>query len=164
MKILVFSDSHGSSRGILKAISAHADTQIEAIIHLGDGSEDMKIAREQYPNYAYINIAGNYEEFTTPYEEQKSLILQTTLNFGNKTFLLVHGHKQSVKSDLSRLTELAKQKNADITLYGHTHLPADIKTEGVHLFNPGTISLSYPQTYGVIQIANNTIITGTGKI
>jgi len=164
MKILVFSDSHGSSRGIARAIESHSDTPVEAIIHLGDGTADMKLIRQIYPQFAYACVAGNYEEATTPYDEQGSLVLQTTLNFGGKNFLLLHGHKFGVKSDLARLALYAKSRGADIALFGHTHLAVDVNVQSAHLFNPGTISLSYPQTYGVIQIANNTIVTGIGKI
>ena len=39
MKILIFSDSHGRSANMLKAIEYHPDA--ETLLHLGDGTDDL---------------------------------------------------------------------------------------------------------------------------
>ena len=46
MKILVFSDSHGNSANMIKAIELHK-TSVELIIFLGDGLRDIDIVKEK---------------------------------------------------------------------------------------------------------------------
>lgn len=158
MKILVFSDSHGSIRGIRRALAAHCGT-IDAILHLGDGSADLDAIQELYPQYAYCRIAGNFEDnFST------DLLPETTLNFDNKKFFLTHGHRYGVKSGTSRLSLRAEALHTDIALFGHTHHPATISTPNHPiLFNPGSIGTGPTPTYGIIQIVNGVIVTGHGK-
>ena len=65
-----------------------------------------------------------------------------------------HGHLYSVKTELGGLLQAARELDANVVLFGHTHQPLCTYREGVHLLNPG--SLGYPgeqgRTYGIVDI------------
>jgi hypothetical protein len=59
-KILVFSDSHGYSNYMNKALEIHDDADM--MIHLGDGAYDLSHLFPEHPQLPLIFIAGNGEE------------------------------------------------------------------------------------------------------
>lgn len=122
--ILIFSDSHASSREMKQII---AQTPCDHIFHLGDHGDDLKHEKLHA-------VKGNCDPFS-------DLPLEITLQIEQCTILLVHGHRFSVKQNLSFLRAHAAQKHADVVCFGHTH-QALIKQEGdCLLLNPGSISL-----------------------
>ena len=56
MKIAVFSDTHGSSRGMIKAVAEYEPDQI---IHLGDGMRDTEALEAEFPMIPVCRVAGN---------------------------------------------------------------------------------------------------------
>lgn len=132
MKILIFSDSHGSSQNLLDVLSKEHN-KICSCFFLGDGMADMEKVQAIYPALPVFAARGNCDlgDFT-PSEGLAPI--------GGKLFFFTHGHNYSVKTGLSELWWAAKQKKADIALYGHTHVPFYELRQGIHLFNPGSIS------------------------
>ena len=66
---------------------------------------------------------------------------------GHRIFV-THGHYYGVAWDTRELVELAKEKNCEVAMYGHTHRP-DVQIAGpggVSVINPG--SLQYPRQEG----------------
>lgn len=63
--------------------------------------------------------------------------------------LAVHGSPADVmeylyaKSPSARFKVLAQEAQADVILCGHTHEPMQVKAQGVHFFNPGSICADY---------------------
>ena len=158
MKILVFSDSHGNTNLIRKAIEAHKDST-DLIIHLGDKVTDSRIFSELCPHIANINIFGNCDYFSSGVEAYDEKLLQLG-NTRIKAFLC-HGHDYSVKSRTDILTVKAKMCGAKIALYGHSHIASISESEGILLMNPGSVSQprgTEPASYGVIQIEDNEIM------
>ena len=80
------------------------------------------------------------------------LPVDCTLSVGGLAFYCAHGHNAQVKSGTSQLFKIAKKHNADIVLYGHTHIPVNSIENGVHLFNPGSVKSG---VYGLIDVDDN---------
>ena len=53
MKIIVFSDSHGSPRALSRAIEKNI-TGLDLCVFLGDGTDDAVLALEAYPSLPRI--------------------------------------------------------------------------------------------------------------
>ena len=56
----------------------------------------------------------------------------------------------------------AKEKGADIALYGHTHVAHDEEVDGIRLFNPG--SLGYEKSFGVIEIRDGQVLSNIARL
>lgn len=130
MKALIFSDSHGF-------VGAMADycmsvPEAEYIIFAGDMQRDIEELMKMFPQKNYIYILGNNDFFVSgvPYEKVFTL--------GGKTIFLTHGHKYGVKMGLSSVSFAAREKNADICIFGHTHSRLLEEADGVTFFNPGS--------------------------
>ncbi len=149
MKILVFSDSHGNLSNLELILTQYRENT-EYVIHLGDYDSDISEMKTPFPNYKYINISGNCDWGNfTPSEKFFSL--------RGKNFFITHGHKYRVKLDLIKLSYSAEEKNADICLFGHTHVPMLTQLNNIIYMNPGSVSnlrggTSY--TYGTIDICD----------
>ncbi len=129
MKILVFSDSHGYTSHMLRcAENLHPDT----IIHLGDGSCDVKMLKKESPHTPVIGVRGNCD-FGRSLPEREIIELS-----GHRLFIC-HGHVYGVKLSLDSFLTNAMCAGADVALYGHTHVP-DLRTQrGILILNPGSI-------------------------
>lgn len=129
MKILIVSDTH---RKVIPLINLIADINPEAVIHLGDLFSDAEKANEVYPNIPFYFVAGNNDfSFIVPSER--------LITLSSKKILITHGHNYDVKNRISLLKKIAKSKNADIVMFGHTHKPLYEKDGELHILNPGAI-------------------------
>lgn len=54
-----------------------------------------------------------------------------------KRILMTHGHRYGVKSGYLRAVYAAKEQQADILLFGHTHRAECFQEEGLWVLNPG---------------------------
>ncbi len=124
--ILVLSDSHGRREHMKKIEPLFAEN--DYIVHLGDGSFDMREALSRYPEKVFVcrgncDAAFGMDEYI--FEAERLRIL------------CCHGHRYGVKSGLDRLAAYAAERGCDIALYGHTHRAAIDEVNGVLLINPG---------------------------
>ena len=140
---LVLSDSHGR-RGVLDGILPLI-AENDYIVHLGDGSADMKGVFSEFPQKTYL-CRGNCD---FAYGEEE-LVIQAE---GRRIFCC-HGHRYGVKSGISRLVARAKQLDCDITLYGHTHRAAAEEIEGVLCINPGAAGAYAEGSYCYLVLYN----------
>ena len=153
MKILVFSDSHGSAFNMQKAVNMHPDA--EYILHLGDGVEDLRYIKHSIPNV--IAVSGNHEDFT-PLEDKQPHT--RVLEIAGKRIFMCHGHKQKVRLGLQNLYYTANEENVDIALYGHTHISRTLYEDGLWIVNPGSCSRPRDSSpsYAVIDITEKGIM------
>lgn len=145
MKICVFSDSHGVSDNMLHAVYVE---EPDAVIFLGDGERDLKPIRRRYPNLPVYVVCGNCDVgFSLP----DKLIL--TLE-GVRIFA-VHGHRHDVKydQDLDYLLRSARHEQANVVLFGHTHVPYMETQEDILVLNPGACGFFQP-SYARLFCAN----------
>lgn len=141
-RILVFSDSHGNTGYMKKAIDGIREISI--IVHLGDCAGDINEIMREYPDYEYKTVIGNCDfSFIDGYEE--------IFELGGYKFLITHGHKFGVKTGTDDLVEYAREKGVNAVLYGHTHI-SECEFDGDMLvMNPGC-GREYGASYGVIEI------------
>lgn len=124
---VILSDSHGRRKAVEKLRPLFAEN--DYIVHLGDGSADMREIFGAYPEKTYV-IKGNCDGF---YGEAECVIEAEGLSV-----LCCHGHRYGVKSGLGRLSARAKELGCEIALYGHTHRAEIREVDGVLCINPGS--------------------------
>ena len=130
MRILVISDSHGKTAEIEKAIEAQSEAK--QVFFLGDCVRDIEDLTYVYTDRIFHIVEGNCDGYTM----YKTADAE---NLCGKRILFTHGHTYNVKSGRERLKAWAREQNADIVLYGHTHLAETEYDEGVYFVNPGSL-------------------------
>ena len=139
MKYLVLSDSHGNVDNMVRAVKL---VKPQGIIHLGDGWRDVEELRELFPSLPLEQVPGNCD-------------------FGRfealERVLIAHGHTLGVKTGLLRAQYRALEMNADILLFGHTHVPLVDAASRPMMMNPGSIGDPRRPTYGVLEFRDGQI-------
>lgn len=147
MKIIVFSDTHGNLTSVRKVLACLGE--VDMIFHLGDNVRDaVKIQQ-------IVSCPVKYVKGNTDYAEGPIEIVE---NFFGKVFFLTHGHRYGVKLNIDRLSYAAQEKNADVVLFGHSHVPYCKEIEGVLYLNPGSIGDKRGQlneSYAIIEIESD---------
>ena len=146
MKILVVSDSHGDKRSLVRAAR---DTGPELILHLGDYDKDCASLHDAVPNIPVRAVRGNGDWQSHELGEDEFVIA------GVRIFM-THGHWYGVKRGLDTVIDAAFCRNADILLFGHTHIPYYAKLRGITILNPGSIGMG-GKTYAVLTIENGIV-------
>ncbi len=143
-KLLIVSDTHGNKKELEKLLPLIAEN--DYFIHLGDGAWDVRALSKEYPDKIY-SCVGNCDLFI-PYADEGTIDVE-----GVRIFY-THGHKYGVKDSLDALAYKAREKDCDIALYGHTHIPLISEIGGVTLINPGTLKhpLNAGGSYGYLVI------------
>lgn len=149
MRILVISDSHGDYRAVRDA--ALSQMRAEVIIHCGDGESEAESLRRDFPDKAVYCVKGNCDWGSR-------LPVQGELCIEGKKIIYTHGHAYSVKSGYAMIKQEARQRGADILLFGHTHTPLNEYEDGLYIMNPGSIR-SWNASYGIIDITDKGIMT-----
>ena len=152
MKFLVFSDSHGSMRTMLRAVDLHKNT-IDGVLFLGDGLYDLISLRTARPDLAVRGVRGNCD---APTFSQAGYETLDCFTIDQIKIMMCHGHLYSVKYGTQRLLHAARAHGADIALFGHTHhalnqyMPPkdDSMTKGIYLCNPGAAK---DGCYGILE-------------
>ena len=144
MKICVFSDSHGYAGNMIKAVRLENPA---LCFFLGDGEMDLVTLRGSYPDLPIYTVRGNCDLRST-----QPLILNAVVS--GFRFYAVHGHQHEVKYDDSvrELCYAALRADADVVLFGHTHLPYLDHHLGMEIMNPGSIGKVKNPSYGLLTI------------
>ncbi len=154
--ILILSDTHGVKIKILAAVRRFPD--VDMILHLGDYSRDADYIRTLTDKPVY-NVRGNCDLGQTAEAE-------LLLSVEGVKILLVHGHKQNVKTSLLGLSLYAQEKEVDVVLFGHTHISTEQYHQDVLLYNPG--SLGEPRgmrpTVGLMTVDQGAVRLSTIKL
>lgn len=147
MKLVVIADIHGNYQRLTDVVEAEQDAA--AFFFLGDGLSEMEMLQDEHPSLKVYAVRGNcdFASFSPT---------EAVTAFGGLLIFYAHGNLHQVKNGMDALLTAAKYREADIALYGHTHLPAYQYIDGVHLFNPGALSGGIGETssYGVITITD----------
>jgi len=153
---LVMADTHGHKARIALALQRFSD--VDMIFHLGDYSRDAELVRTM-THKPVFSVRGNCDISSTAEAE-------LLLTFEGVRVLLVHGHRQNVKSSLLNLGLYALELEANIALFGHTHMPTEQYYQNVLLYNPG--SLGEPRngrpSAGLLTLDQGTFRTTTVRL
>lgn len=147
MKLLILSDSHGDTPTLADILKK--EKNVDAVIHLGDGGTNMWDVKEFTQNFPVYQCQGNCDP--SFYDFSPEIIFTLC----SKKIFACHGHRYNVKSGINTIYFAAKEKEADICLYGHTHIPNNEYYAGVHLFNPGAVK---DGRYGIVELDEEKIL------
>ena len=150
-KLIVASDSHGSSMALQRVLDKEQDAR--ALFFLGDGLRDLEPACAPFPGLWVYAVAGNCDLGALEPAE-------AVTSFDGVNLLYTHGHLYGVKSGEERLWYAARSRGVQLALFGHTHIPFCEESEGVTLFNPGSVGRPWrgEATYGVILLDQGKIV------
>lgn len=152
MRIVVFSDSHRDYFPLQRIVLAQPTAEV--FLHLGDGEEEFEQLRRQFPTKLMRGVAGNCDWGSIGRKFD-------FITCEGKRIFFTHGHLYGVKTGLSSLLQAARGMQADIALYGHTHIHHTGYVDGMYILNPGSVSSprdGHP-SYGVIDITPAGIVT-----
>lgn len=144
MRILVFSDSHGDFRTINEAVRTHSSAEI--IIHCGDGYAEVLELKKMFPDKMIVAVRGNCDW-------SADMPAVETLRVMGKTIYITHGHLYKVKFTPYNLICAARENEADIVLFGHTHNAMTDYDDGLYIMNPGSCH-GYRASYGIVDITD----------
>ncbi len=143
MKLLIVSDSHGSTAFLEKALQRERSADI--IVHCGDGADDLDLFREYTSGKLVYQNRGNMDFYCRDCTDSCLFPADGVMIF------TCHGHKFDVKNGLLSLSFAAKSKNARVCLFGHTHLQYLDDDGELLLMNPGSIRNGL---YATLEIKN----------
>ena len=154
-RVIAVSDSHGALSNLREVIRlASGKGKIDTFVFLGDGLSDFEEAKSDLlyhsPQARLITVRGN-NDFGSD-----APMLDTFSVYG-RIFMATHGHTYRVKYSLDRLSYAARELNATIALYGHTHLSRMEEAYGIWMINPGAVcnASSARSAYAEILVAED---------
>lgn len=172
MTLLILSDSHGRPDRIREAVQR---VRPDGILFAGDGLRDLASCDlSSAPLWA---VRGNCDWLSSPVIVNGSLLEpedEELITLDGFRILLIHGHKQGVKSGLATAAAHALRRDADILIFGHTHLPLELHLSPEHadglavtkpltLFNPGSLG-DCGASFGTLTLQNGCPLFGHGSL
>lgn len=129
MLVAVISDTHGDSYNMKKILPKIESAEV--LIHLGDYIRDLYEIEKNFKG-RIIGVRGNCDFGI----QTESEILET---IAGKKIFITHGHRYDVKYGIHTLQYRAEELQADIALYGHTHVSSVEYERGIWFINPGSV-------------------------
>lgn len=126
MKILVMSDTHGDSQVIERVKGFYPE--IDTVIHCGDS--ELPFAHESLAGM--IKVRGNCDHEKAYPEEE------IFMNNDVRIFI-THGHLFNVKNSILSLSYRAKELDAQIVCFGHSHSLGAEMIDDILFLNPGSL-------------------------
>ncbi len=127
MKILVLSDTHGDKVRMEQVISSNH--HVDLIIHCGDS----ELEATYFENREIQIVRGNCDF-------EKHYPMERIMELKNEKFLIVHGHMHNVKSTLMPLYYRAKEVEATVVCFGHSHILGAEIQDDILFINPGSLT------------------------
>lgn len=143
-RALVLSDSHRDFVSLAAAIHLHREADM--VFFLGDGESDLHTTAvgKELADKKFTAVCGNCDYYS-------ELPKEVLLPLSGKRFFALHGHTRFVKYGMEALLDAAHEKEADIVLYGHTHIPRAERIDGIYFLCPGSIR---DGSYGIVDITD----------
>lgn len=147
MKLIVFSDSHRELDHMRNVI---AREKPDYVFHLGDHDSDAEQISREFQTLPVAAVRGNCDGWSDTPETLTPVL-------DGVRFFLCHGHRYGVKRGTDTAVYAAMEAEADVLLYGHTHIPEQDEVNGLIVLNPGSCGYESQPTYGYFLIENGTI-------
>lgn len=148
MKIGVLSDTHLTSvTEDFKKMLKKQFGDVDMIIHGGDMTSVA--VYDHLSNWELRAVRGNMDD----YELEALLPVKRVELIMGKKIGIIHGRGSPHTIEDVVFGEF---KDIDIIVFGHSHVPANVRRGGVIMFNPGSYRGSYLHkgTVGIIEIGN----------
>ena len=130
-RIGVFSDCHGDKQALSDLLGRMG--YLDAVCFLGDVASDADYLQSltmAMPNHPpFYAVRGNNDYYMCALQET------CIAEIAGKRFFMTHGHRFT---SLMNLALRAKENEADVALFGHTHRALCEEAYGVLLLNPGS--------------------------
>lgn len=143
MRALIVSDSHGLTTE-LEALKKQYKDDVDVMIHCGDSELSMQHAEL----HGFEVVKGNCDfGGTFPNEIVKEV--------GGTRFFVTHGHLYNIKMTLQTLLYRAKEVEANVACFGHSHVMGAEMIDGILFINPGSILLPRSRkekTYAILEV------------
>lgn len=162
--ILTISDSHGNS-DILNSIVNEFGTKSDALVFCGDGTQDFfNILTSLNTPPVVALVHGNCDESSMTIKSKSSDFQQIkvpaaiTFNAAGTNIMITHGHIFGVHYGTAGLENHAKDTDASLILYGHTHVADITENNGFTLINPGSCTnprQGLPPSFALIKLEKN---------
>ena len=171
MTLLILSDTHGHPDRIREVI---ARVRPDGILFAGDGLRDLTYCDLPCPLWA---VRGNCDWLISPVIVDGDPLNpddEELLTIEGVRILLTHGHKHGVKGGLGTVIAHAAAKEADVLVFGHTHIPLELHvspdsvdgyatTKPLTVLNPGSLG-DYTPSFATLTIRNGRVLAGHGEL
>lgn len=154
MKIAFLGDTHKNKYGISLALKKIKELEANMIIHLGDCVDDIEIIKTDF-NGEVLGVVGNCD-CTSRFPNNQ------IIDINGKKIFFTHGDLYGVKNSLSSILYKGEELEADIILFGHTHIMLSEEIDGIRLMNPG--SIPKPSPWSVVGSVGFLEINDEGEI
>ncbi|GAB6158943.1 phosphodiesterase [Desulfotomaculum varum] len=164
MKIGVISDTHGSLLYFEKALQAMGS--VDLIIHGGDvlyhgprnplppgyAPKDLAEKINSLSNLIFVrgNCDADVDQMMIRHPLQSPYVV---LQLGNCKILAVHGYTREKQQYIL----MAKDFQADLLIYGHTHVKELVQDENLIILNPGSTALPKDGTHSAAIIDEQSV-------
>ena len=148
MRILVTSDTHRDFDALERVVLGHTEAQV--LIHLGDGAAEAEKIAQEFEKLQVLQVRGNCDV------KSKIMLMKEVVLDGTKIFM-THGHLYGVKQYIYPIFREAKEKNAQVLLFGHTHQVFSAFKDGIHIMNPGSLR-GENGSYGILDITPSGVV------
>jgi len=156
MRILIVSDTHGREYNLETVLEKVG--KFDFFIHLGDVEDGEEYIRSLIGGVQLAMVAGNNDFYT-------DLSGEAVFSLKGHRIMVTHGHYYYVSRGVEYLVKAAREKGADIVMYGHTHRPDLQYMEGVTVLNPGSLTLprqpGRQPTWAIMEIDQKKEVTVT---
>ncbi|MGA3598830.1 metallophosphoesterase [Lysinibacillus agricola] len=126
MQILVMSDTHGDSDVIEKVRGFYP--KVDTFIHCGDS--ELPFSHKALDGMK--KVRGNCDI-------DQAFPDEAVFDIEDVTVFVTHGHLHNVKTSILSLSYRAKEVDAQIVCFGHSHILAAEMIEDVLFLNPGSL-------------------------
>lgn len=148
MKIGILSDTHGA-QGVIDNVINHREAKgIEHWLFAGDIAIDAEYL-EVLSGAKVTAVAGNNDYFGSGLKDVE------VISLAEHKIFLTHGHMHNVQWGHRDLIAAARFANADIAVYGHTHV-AVMEQGEITILNPGSAARPRDSHKGSFMVANVT--------
>lgn len=161
MKCIIFSDSHGSTFYMSRALELNRDAEV--VFFLGDGISDIDALASLDKSRIWIAVKGNCD-FSRIFLDREVMKTEEIVLEGHR-IVATHGDMYGVKAGFENIKSLANSRKADIVLFGHTHMPYEEYVDGenpFYLFNPGSISRD-SFSFGLLTVTEDSVLFSHGR-
>jgi uncharacterized protein len=133
MKALIVSDSHGSAAELAMLKEKYAN-EVDILFHCGDSElSSLDLAVQ-----GYGIVKGNCD-FGVDFPND------ITKDVKGTRFYITHGHLYGINTSLQRILYRAKEVEANIVCFGHSHVRGAEIIDDILFLNPGSVLL--PRLY-----------------
>lgn len=130
MKILLVSDSHRDVKYLYEVVEKENPN---IIMYAGDYSSDAYDLNLAFDIPVYI-VRGNCD-----YDDYTGIDIEEIKIDGLGKVILTHGHLFDVKRNMNSIYTMGVEKNANMVIFGHTHIQHLSKFNNILFVNPGAI-------------------------